>query len=117
MFLPISAINRWRVFGKGGRPGWDLRFQKSLKPLRCEWIRVSGLTMTRTSVPAGPAAAERRPEESVSGVQFGPRPFPFQYGDLLSEGEDFEGRASPAAEEDADDRENGEDEFRHELPL
>ena len=65
--------------------------------------------------PAGPAAVQRRPEKAVQGVQFGPRPFPFQYGDLLSEGKDFEGCVSPTAEEDADDREDGEDELRHEL--
>jgi hypothetical protein len=40
--------------------------------------------------PAGPAAAERRPEEPVQGVQCRLRPFSFEHGDLLSEGEDFE---------------------------
>jgi hypothetical protein len=35
--------------------------------------------------------AECGPEESVPGVQFWPRPFPFQHGELLAEGEDFEG--------------------------
>jgi hypothetical protein len=40
--------------------------------------------------PAGPKAAEGRSEESVQRVQYWPRPFAFEHGDLLSEGEDFE---------------------------
>ena len=41
--------------------------------------------------PARPTVAKRGPEESVQAVQFWPWPFPFEHGDLLSEGEDFEG--------------------------
>ena len=52
--------------------------------------------------PAGPTLAECRPEKSVQGVQFWPRPFPFQHGDLLSEGEDFEGCSASTAKEDSD---------------
>ena len=33
--------------------------------------------------PAGPPLAKCRPEESVPGAQFWPRPFPFQHGELL----------------------------------
>ena len=57
------------------------------------------------------------PEEPVEGVQFGPRSLPFEHGDLLPEGEDFEGRVAATAEEDTDHGEDGEDEFRHELTL
>ena len=47
--------------------------------------------------PAGPTLAKCRPKESVPGVQSWPRPFAFQHGDLLAEGEDFEsGIASTA---------------------
>ena len=54
--------------------------------------------------PAGPTMAKSRPEESVQGVQFWPRPFPFEHGDLLSEGENFEGGIASTAEEDSDGR-------------
>src|ERR1035437_2949172 len=53
--------------------------------------------------PAGPAAAEGGPEESVQAIQNGPRPFPFQHGDLLAEGEDLERGVAPTAEEDSHD--------------
>ena len=53
--------------------------------------------------PAGPMVAEGGPEESVPGVQKGPRPFPFQHGDLLAEGDDLKGSIAPTAEEDSHD--------------
>ena len=52
--------------------------------------------------PAGPKAAEGRPEESVQGVQCWPRPFALEHSDLLSEGEDFEGGIASTAGEDSD---------------
>jgi hypothetical protein len=65
-------------------------------------MTVSGFTMTRTSVQRDQKAAEGRPEESVQRVQYWPRPFAFEHGDLLSEGEDFEGGIASTAEEDSD---------------
>lgn len=53
--------------------------------------------------PSGPAMAEGAPEEPVQGVQNWPRPFPFQHGHLLPEGEDLEGGIAPTAEEDSHD--------------
>jgi hypothetical protein len=53
----------------------------------------------------------------VPGIQLRPRSFTFEYGDLLPEGEDFEGRFAPTPEEDADHGQDGEDEFGHELTL
>jgi hypothetical protein len=78
-------------------------------------MTVSGLTMTRTSVQRDQLRRSVVQKRPVQGVQFGPRPFAFEHGDLLSEGKDFEGCVSPTAQEDADDREDGEDELRHEL--
>jgi hypothetical protein len=49
------------------------------------------------------------------GVQGRPRPFAFEHGHLLSQGEDFQGGIASTAEEDADHGEDGEDELRHEL--
>jgi hypothetical protein len=67
--------------------------------------------------PAGPKAAEGRPEGSVQGVPCWLRPFAFEHGDLLSESQDLQRSVAPTAEEDADHGEDGEDEFRHELTL
>jgi hypothetical protein len=67
--------------------------------------------------PTGPEAAEGGPEEPVHGVQGWPRAFPLEHGNLLSEGEDFEGGIGSTAKQDADHGENGEDEFRHRLTL
>ena len=52
--------------------------------------------------PPGPKAVEGCPEEPAEGVQFGLRSLPFEHGDLLPEGEDFEGRVAATAEEDTD---------------
>ena len=67
--------------------------------------------------PAGPTLAESRPEESVQGIQFWPRPFSFQHGYLLSEGEDFEGGIAATAKEDPDGGKEREDDFEHEAPF
>jgi hypothetical protein len=67
--------------------------------------------------PSGPTVAECRPEESVQGVQFWPRPFSFQHGDLLSEGEDFEGGIAWTAKENSDGDKESEDDFEHEAPF
>ena len=64
---------------------------------------------------SGPTVAEGGPEESVEGVQYWPRPFPFQHRDLLSEGEDFEGGIAPTAKENRDADHEREDRFEHEL--
>ena len=67
--------------------------------------------------PAGPEAAERGPKEPVQGVELGPWTFPLEYGNLLTEGEDFEGGVAAAAEEDAECGEDREGELEHELTL
>jgi len=64
--------------------------------------------------PAGPTLAESRPEESVHGVQFWTRPFPFQHGDLLSEGEDFERGIASTAKDGSDRHKEREDDLEHE---
>ena len=62
-----------------------------------------------------PEAVEGGPEKPVQGVQGRPRPFAFEHGHLLSQGEDFQGGIASTAEEAADHGEDGEDELRHEL--
>jgi hypothetical protein len=41
--------------------------------------------------------AESGPEESVQGIEFRPWPFSFEHGDLLSEGQNFEGGIASTA--------------------
>src|SRR5215831_11910142 len=60
--------------------------------------------------PTEPEAAERGPEEPVQRVQRWPRPFAFEYGELLPKGENLQGRIPSIAEENADHGEDGEDE-------
>jgi hypothetical protein len=76
-----------------------------------------GLHQDQDVRPAGPTLAERRPEQSVPGVQFWSLPFPFQHGDLLSEGEDFEGSIASIANEDSDGDKEKEDDLDHESIL
>jgi hypothetical protein len=73
-----------------------------------------GLHDDEDLAPTRPTAAESRPEEAVPGIQRRPRSFTFEYGDLLPEGEDFEGRVAPTPQKEAD---HSEDEFGHELTL
>jgi hypothetical protein len=61
--------------------------------------------------------AEYRPKESVPEVQFWPRPFPSQHGDLLAEGEDFESGIASTAKKDSDGEKEREDDCEHEAPF
>ena len=51
--------------------------------------------------PGRPQVTQRRPEESVPGVQFRPRPFTLENRDLLAQGEDFDRGIASAPKEDA----------------
>jgi hypothetical protein len=57
--------------------------------------------------PAGPETPKGRPEPSVDATEPRPRSFSFEYSDLLTEGEDLKSGISPAAEENANDGEDG----------
>jgi hypothetical protein len=61
--------------------------------------------------PPGPHAAQGRREQPVKGVQLWARPFAFEHGDLLPEGEDLNYSVNPTAEEDAERAQEREDEF------
>ena len=61
--------------------------------------------------------AKSGPEESIQGIQFWPRPFSFEHGDLLSEGQNFEGGIRSTAEKHSDTDKEREDEFKHQLTL
>ena len=84
--------------------------------MRCQPITV-GLHEDQHVRPSGPTLAECRPEKTVQEVQLWPRPFPFQHGELLSEGEDFEGGIASTAKEDSDGDKEREDGFEHETPF
>ncbi len=64
--------------------------------------------------PPGPHPAEGRPEQPVKAVQLWARPFAFEHGNLLSEGEDLNCSVMLAAEEDADSGQERSGEFEHE---
>jgi hypothetical protein len=61
--------------------------------------------------------AQGIPKESVQPVQGWARPFAFEHGDLLSEGQDFESRITPTAKENSERRKECEDRVDHELTL
>jgi hypothetical protein len=61
--------------------------------------------------------SSNRTVPGVLEVQFWSRPFPFQHGDLLSEGEDFEGGIASTANEDSNSHNEGEDDLEHESIL
>src|SRR5215472_7355748 len=67
--------------------------------------------------PARPCATKRCPEQTVHGAEGGPGSLALEHGDLLAQGEDFERGVGSTAQEDADNGEDGEDEFRHKLTL
>jgi hypothetical protein len=64
--------------------------------------------------PPGLHPAEGSPEHPVKAVQLWARPFAFEHGNLLSEGEDLNGSVMPTAEEDADSGQERNGEFEHE---
>lgn len=53
-------------------------------------------------VSARPGASGERPEDAIHGVQWGPRPFPLEHGDRLSQVEDLHGSFAAAADETAE---------------
>jgi hypothetical protein len=65
--------------------------------------------------PPGPHTAQSRPEQPVKGAQLWARLFAFEYGNLLSKGEDLNGGAAPTAEKDSDSGKENNGEFEHEL--
>ena len=67
--------------------------------------------------PAAPKTSKHRPEESVEGMERRPRAFSFEDGDLLAKGEHLKSDIGPAAEEDANHGENGENALSHEITV
>jgi hypothetical protein len=67
--------------------------------------------------PAVPEMPKRRPEESVQGMERWTRPFPFENRGLLAKREDLKSHVGPAAEEDTNHGEDGENAMSHEITL
>src|SRR5438270_4535912 len=67
--------------------------------------------------PAGPAATESGPENSVQPVQLGPRTFTLEHGELLSQCQNLESGIAPTAQENAERGDEDEDRFEHDSPL
>jgi hypothetical protein len=65
--------------------------------------------------PSRPEALEHHPEQSVQPVQSRTRMFAFEYGDLLSQGEDFESQIAATSKERPEREDQRKDGFhRHE---
>jgi hypothetical protein len=81
----------------GGLPisvGRDLRRQKSLKPLRCHPITVSGLTMTRGRVQSGQSLRRATQNTRSLGPESGAPVSPQADSQLLSQGRVLQGQSS-----------------------
>jgi hypothetical protein len=67
--------------------------------------------------PAGPKAAERGPEQPVTGVQGWPRSLALEDGDLLAESQNFEGSIGSCAKQSAHGSQEADKELKHELTV
>ena len=61
-----------------------------------------GLHNNQDFSPAGPTMAKSGPKEPVHAIQFWPWSLSFEHGDLLSEGQNFEGGIPSTAEKRSD---------------
>jgi len=73
--------------------------------------------MTRTSAQRYQKARRIVQKSRSTEFKVGRWTLTFEYGDLLSEGEDFHGRIGSTPEEDTYRGEKGKDGFEHELTL
>jgi len=119
----FSCAKRWirprissLIFGLPPR-GRDRQRQKRRKQARCQPTTVSGFTRTRTSGQRDQHWRSVVQKSRSQEFSFWPRPFPFQHGDLLAEGKDFEGGIASTAKEDSDGDKEREDDFEHEAPF
>ena len=96
-----------------GRPGPGRRLfqvQKSLKPVRCHRMTVSGWTMATTSAQPCHRRASRTQNSAVGGAQAWTRRGPLEDGQLMAQREvlEHQGVLGPDPAEEA-----GEDEGEH----
>ena len=64
--------------------------------------------------PSRPNAPQRNPEQPVPRIQPRTRPFPLEDGDLLPQGQHFQGSVMPATEEDSHGGQESKNESEHE---
>jgi hypothetical protein len=67
--------------------------------------------------PSGPDLSQRRPEQSIPGIQTRARTPSFKDGDLLAQGQNFQGGVVPTAEENLDGGQESKNESEHEYQL
>jgi hypothetical protein len=63
--------------------------------------------------PARPRRSQERPEEPIERAQWRPWPSPFQNGQLLAKGEDFESDITTGSEEEAGRANQGQEKRNH----
>lgn len=64
--------------------------------------------------PSGPKVPQPNPEQPVPRIQPRPRPFPLEDGDLLPQGQHFQGGVTPTAKEDSHSGQESKCESEHE---
>ena len=64
--------------------------------------------------PAGPEPAQASPEQPVPRIQPRARTLPLEDGDLLPQGQDFQGSVVPTAEENSHQGHESKNELEHE---
>src|SRR5215469_15219595 len=104
-----------RMFsGIRGRPACDFHFQNNLKPLRCQPIKVSGLTMTKASF-----QSQRRPEDETDtgGVVQSSRLglSLLIEGQLLSQEQDLRAQGCARAEQETEEKKSVRDQIGDQL--
>ena len=104
-----AARNRWtrslRMFsGIRGRPACDFPFQNNLKPLRCQPIRISGLTMTKASFQS--QRRDQKDKRETGGVvQSSWLDLSLLIeGQLLSQKQDFRAEGCARAEQETEEK-------------
>ena len=87
-----------------------------VKPSFCSspWILGFWFDNQQDIGPAGPEAAEGGPEEPVASVRVWPRTLAFENGQLLAEGQNFQGGIGSCPEGGMECNEEGEEELEHE---
>src|SRR6516225_9004165 len=100
-----------RMFsGIRGRPACDLHFQNNLKPLRCQPIKVSGLTMTKASFHRrGKTEDETDTGGAVQSSRLGLSLL--MEGQLLSQEQDLRAQGCARAEQETEEKKSVRDQI------
>ncbi len=109
----IRKINSRTSFGVCFLPACvrtlEISFQYKRNPARCHRTTVSGVTIMRFLLPAGPNSPSNYPEELIEETEDRPRTAPLQHSELLPKREIFQDEV-PTATKHASKRSGQENE-------